>query len=199
MKTVKTISSTDAQKILNHYHIGKGTKTQQKLAVRNRTMFLLMLDAGLRVGEVALLKRGSMIFAEHFSDIIAIPAEITKTQTKRTIPATDRLKSQIQAMSKNVWGPENIKSYDYAFHQVQRKSHITTRQIQRIINSASLAATGKSLHPHMLRHTFATNLMKVANIRIVQELLGHKSITSTQIYTHPGADDLKNAINGLPS
>ncbi|GAH69734.1 unnamed protein product, partial [marine sediment metagenome] len=52
-------------------------------------------------------------------------------------------------------------------------------------------------HPHMLRHTFASKLMRVTSMRTVQELLGHSSITSTQIYTHPNEDDKKKAIKGL--
>lgn len=49
----------------------------------------------------------------------------------------------------------------------------------------------------MLRHTFATRLMQKTNIRVVQQLLGHKSLSSTQVYTHPNADDLQKAIENL--
>jgi integrase/recombinase XerC len=50
----------------------------------------------------------------------------------------------------------------------------------------------------MLRHTFATNLMRTTNARVVQQLLGHKNLSSTQIYTHPNQQDLKKAIDSLP-
>ena len=49
----------------------------------------------------------------------------------------------------------------------------------------------------MLRHTFATRLLKASNMRVVQEALGHKSIQTTQIYTHVTSDDLTRAVNSL--
>jgi len=74
---------------------------------------------------------------------------------------------------------------------------LTTRQVERIIRTAALKSIGRPVHPHVLRHTFASKLMSVCNERIVQELLGHQSITSTQIYTHPNEDDKKKAIQDV--
>ncbi len=85
----------------------------------------------------------------------------------------------------------------YAFYPDSPTHHITPRTIQRIIKKASFQAFGREIHPHVLRHTFASRLMRTTNIRIVQQLLGHKSIQSTQIYTHPNHDDLTTAIKSL--
>ena len=80
------------------------------------------------------------------------------------------------------------------FHQDR---HLSPRAVQYYLNSESYECLGFCIHPHTLRHTFGTRMMKRTNIRVVQELMGHKSITSTQVYTHPDHDDLNRAINGL--
>ena len=93
-------------------------------------------------------------------------------------------------------GSDDICEF-YAFTTKNIDKPLSTRQVERIIRAAALKCLGRPVHPHALRHTFASRLMRKTNARIVQELLGHKNLSSTQIYTHPNGEDLKDAINQI--
>ena len=196
-KQMEVITEQQAMEIFKVINDVKGTKKQLENAIRNETMILLMLDAGLRVGEVAQIKRGCLCFANAFFESVTVTADIAKNNLERKIPCTIRLHKQLEKMSNSLWDPGNFKGDDFAFVASNRDKHITIRQIQRIVEKASFAAIGKELHPHILRHTFATRLLNTVSLRVIQELLGHTNITSTQIYTHPNNQDLKKAISNL--
>ncbi len=173
------------------------TSKRGRKSLRNYTMFLLMLDAGLRVGEVVQLRIYDLWFNREPVTSITISSEIAKNKTERIIPVSVRLSNAFKNMDRYTWTPYGKTGFDYAFTSNFRTGLLTTRQVERIIRSAALKAIGRPVHPHMLRHTFATRLMRKTNSRVVQELLGHSSMTSTQIYTHPNEDDKKKAIDQL--
>jgi len=161
---------------------------------RDRLMVLLMLDAGLRVSEVVNLLQTDLVYCHVPVNVIRITKENTKNKRERTVPLSSRIKHLIEILYKFVWNEHDFISSNYAFYHRRPEIPITTRQVERIVKSQALATLGRPVHPHMLRHTFATRLMQSSNIRVVQELLGHRDIRSTQIYTHPNADDLNGAI-----
>ncbi|GAH51596.1 unnamed protein product, partial [marine sediment metagenome] len=68
---------------------------------------------------------------------------------------------------------------------------------ERITRNAAMKSLGRPVHPHVLRHTFASRLMRTTNSRVVQELLGHQHMSTTQIYMHPNQEDKKKAIQSL--
>jgi len=164
---------------------------------RNYTMALLMLDAGLRVGEVVGLTRGCLMFADHFCDVVAIPDNLSHNKVGRKVPLTQRLKDTVQEMNNLYWKPDGVELIGHAFYRTFPSCGISARQVQRIIKYAAIDSIGIAITPHTLRHTFATRLMEKVSLRIVQELLGHKSIQSTQVYTHPNSEHLKSAIESL--
>jgi len=173
------------------------SKPSQQKAARNRLIGLLLLDAGLRVGELTLLKISDLTYAGQPVTSLILRATITKRQKERTVPLTERIQKAIVAAQENYWPKFNNMPPNFAFYGKQPGKPITTRQIERIIKEASVKVIGTPTNPHKLRHTFASRLMRIANIRVVQELLGHKSLQTTQIYTHPNSDDLATAIEGL--
>jgi integrase/recombinase XerC len=156
-----------------------------------------MLDAGLRVGEVIQLTVGDLHILGSPVGMIHLRPELTKTKTERSIPVTVRLHDAIQEMFLTVWQAFEYKPWTRAFTNADNSWCLSARQIQRITKAAGIITIGRPVHPHMLRHTFATRLMSKCSIRVVQQLLGHASLTSTQVYTHPNTQDLQMAIDSL--
>jgi len=156
-----------------------------------------MLEAGLRVGEVIQLLITDLVFDLRPVTSVVVREEIAKNHKERIIPTSTRLSDAISQMTESCWPHTSSFVSLRAFYNNIPDKHITTRQVERIINSAGMKSLGRPVHPHMLRHTFASKLMRVTDMRTVQELLGHSHITSTQIYTHPNEDDKKKAIENL--
>jgi len=168
-------------------------------ADRNYTIALLMLDAGLRVGEVCRLTPGDLLFNGVPIDSLNVSHEIAEKKCDRLIPLSGRLKDAIQKMQIGIWNHFKDPPPKFAFFDWNINKSITARQIQRIVENASEKSIGRKIHPHVLRHTFGTRLMRITNIRTVQQLLGHKRLSSTEIYTHPNGDDSKKAIDKISS
>lgn len=196
-KPIEVITEEEEVLILTEWTSKANSLEKQCLQIRNSTMFLLMLHAGLRVGEIVKLKFADLwSMSGPVSTLIILP-DITKTKTGRQIPLRINIQSNLQLMYDEIWYYVNHYPGIYAFYGNDMLKHLTVRQVERIIKAVSYTAIGREIHPHVLRHTFATRLMRTSNIRIVQTLLGHKSISSTQVYTHPNGQDLRKAIESL--
>lgn len=195
----KTLVVAESNKLLDALLVDDGTNKQKQRGLRNYCIGLLMLDAGLRVGEVVQLRIADLMFNSIPRTSIVISADIAKNNEERTIPISTRLSKAIKMMN-DYWWPIVLKSgVDSAFYSIPTYRSLTTRQVERFINKAAMESLGRPIHPHILRHTFASRLMRTTNIRIVQQLLGHKDITSTQIYMHPNQRDLTDAITEMES
>lgn len=194
---LKTLTILESNQLLDELLREYGTTKQKLTGLRNYTMALLMLDSGLRVGEVAALLVTDLKTDNGPINTLVIRAEITKTKHQREIPTTQRLRRAIEKMSSNYWISPVYMPVQFAFYSAAFARPLSTRQIERIIGGASVTALGRNIHPHQLRHTFATRMMRLCSIRIVQELLGHANLSSTQIYTHPDQQAKTEAIEQL--
>lgn len=196
-RTPQTLTTDDANKLLNELKHECDSWKKHIQGIRNYCMAVLMLDAGLRVGEVVKLIKGDLYFMNEPVYQLVVDKLIAKNKTERIIPLSVRIRDAVKAMQVHVWSnlPDSIGPY--AFYQKDDFTKLTTRQVERIIRKAAMMSLGRPVHPHVLRHTFASRLMRTTNARIVQELLGHKHMSTTQIYTHPNQEDLKNAIESL--
>jgi len=193
----KTLTTEESKQFISYLHQWTGNIPKPAIAARNTCLGLLMLDAGLRVGEAMGLKRKHLVALKNPVKQIIVPAAITKTKTERMIPTTQLLRDSIMEVQCYCWyhEPEDYEQFAFALDSTNRP--VTVRQVERIFTKYGNLAIGRPVKPHTLRHTFASKLMRVTNARIVQQLLGHKSLTSTQIYTHPNGDDLEKAISQI--
>ena len=166
---------------------------------RNVTLFVLMIDTGLRVGEITRLSEEHLWFIKSPVKVLTVPPHIAKGKRTREIPLSCKATFALARwFIKANYQFNEIPSFP-AFPCRPSGGAITTRTVERIITAAAEKSIGICCNPHMLRHTFATRLMKITDIRTVQELLGHKSVASTQIYTHVTDDDMKEAITEMDS
>ena len=196
-RTVETLSFMECEKLLTELrHPSTSIRTTEQ-NLRNHACATLMLEAGLRIGEVVRLRIDDLVFGGKPKPTLICKAGIAEKGCNREIPLTRAAEQAIQQMIDKVWHDLDSDFMFPAFPGRLKHRPITPRQLERIISLAAKNSIGRHIRPHVLRHTFATRLMKYANMRIVQTLLGHKSITSTQVYTHPGKDDLEIAIAAM--
>lgn len=197
MSGPKTLTDREYGQLLKSLECTLGTDKERYNGERNCLMGLLMLDAGLRVGEVARLLIDDLYLNGEARHSLLIREDIAKMDSERIVPLSQRTRNFIAIVNETHWKHLPAPTSGFAFYASTNTEHLTTRQIERIIGGASNKAFGRRINPHVLRHTFASRLMRTVNSRVVQELLGHKCLTSTQIYTHPNHQDLRNAIDSL--
>jgi len=196
-KAPRTLTEIECELLLKELRLERGSLQGRKRSYRNHLAALLMLDAGLRVAEVVGLVIADLVIYDEPVDRLLIRREIAKGGRERTVPMSSRLKIAVRTCYNYFWDEPANHMDQPAFPGTKRATSLTTKQIERIIILAAVSSLHRRVTPHMLRHTFATRLMRKTNIRVVQELLGHKNLASTQIYTHPDQEDLDNAIKSI--
>lgn len=197
VKSPPTLTNEECSKLLEELLQKNGTLNQGRRGIRNHCMAALMLDAGLRVGEVVQLYKDNLYYQNEPVHHLLVTEAIAKNHRERSVPLSRRIRNTINAMQFAVWieFPHYVDSR--AFYQLDPGQPITTRQVERFLRKAAMKSLGRPVHPHILRHTFASRLMRTVNVRIVQELLGHQHLSTTQIYMHPNREDLTKAIDTI--
>lgn len=166
---------------------------------RDWMIISLALGTGLRNSELVNLTIEIIRPYDEITNIIDLPGYIAKGSQPRQIPLREDLRESLKNFMTWKWDRgEHIDPEAWLFVSKYTRRPLSPRDFQRMLRTLSLQAIGRPVHPHVLRHTFATNLLKASNMRIVQKVLGHKNISTTQIYTHPSNDEISNAINQLP-
>ncbi len=186
------------RKTINDIEIKKLLEFSFNQSRRDFTMIYLALQTGLRVSEVVGLYIEDIAPFKEVSTILTVPQRIAKKGKKRAIPINEETRQILKSFleSKNHF-PEFSKPDNYLFLSRYTNKPLSSRDFQRIVKTYAIESISRPISPHTLRHTFATRLMKHANLRVIQELLGHVSIQTTQIYTHVTSEDTELAIDKL--
>lgn len=155
--------------------------------LRDRAILEVLYSCGLRVSELCDLKLGDLFFGEGYIRVIG------KGDKQRLVPMSSIARSRIQ-LYMDVRGKERRKEEILFLNNRGKK--LTRVMIFTIIKQAAQrAGIEKKISPHTFRHSFATHLLEGgANIRQVQELLGHENILTTEIYTHLDDSHLRQTL-----
>ena len=163
---------------------------QKPVGQRDRAILEILYASGLRVGEIVRLNLGQ----------VDLPAReirvIGKGNKERMVlmgePAAKALAAYLEDGRLKLLDKKNEAVFVNRFGR-----RLIERRIQKIIDQyARAAGITRKIHPHILRHTFATHMLDGgADLRVVQELLGHASLSTTQIYTHVSKSQAKKVYN----
>ena len=180
-REIETIRYSDLERML------EAPNGNDIRSLRDKALLELLFSTGLRVSELCSLER----YIDLSHDEITIRG---KGEKLRVVFVSETAKS---ALKKYLDKREDTEEAMFVSYSKAKKpsviGRITTRTLQRVVDHyAKKAGIGQKVHPHLIRHSFATDLLlNGADIRSVQEMLGHSNITTTQVYTHVTNKQLK--------
>ncbi len=156
-------------------------------ALRDKALFELMYSSGLRRSEVTRLKIGDIDF---FNGLVKV---LGKGNKERLVPVTD---AALQAIKAYLACRPNPQPQQALFLNKKGKPLSGDGLAYIFKNTAIASELARRVTPHSLRHSFATHLLNHGcDLRSLQEMLGHKSLSTTQVYTHVSLEQLKNVYN----
>jgi integrase/recombinase XerD len=182
VRFVHTLSETQVEALL------AAPDVATPLGLRERTMLELMYASGLRVSELVTLKVVELSLND---GILRITGKGSKT---RLVPFGEQARFWLERYMKDARGQILSGQVDDALFVTSRGGPMTRQMFWVLIKKhAAKAGITTPLSPHTLRHAFATHLLNHgADLRVVQLLLGHSDISTTQIYTHVARERLKH-------
>jgi integrase/recombinase XerD len=153
---------------------------------KSRLIISMLYSSGLRVSELVNLKVADLDFNEKTGWV-----RRGKGAKDRIFPLSENMMNDLKAYLEDKGAGNN-----YLF---SKEKALTTRNIQKIIKGTKdRAKIAKKVTPHTLRHSFATHLLEAGtDIRLIQAMLGHSSLSTTQLYTHISSEQIKKVVNPL--
>ena len=179
----KVLGTSDVEAIFEA--AGDKAASGEPLALRNLALLELLYGSGLRASEVISLPRGAVRAGQPFLILRG------KGAKERLVPISGRAEAAVKAWLENV-----PAASPWLFPS--GKTHLTRVRLFQIVRAmaADVGIAPDRISPHVLRHAFATHLLSGgADLRVLQALLGHADIATTQIYTHVDAARLVQLVN----
>ena len=184
-KLPDTLAEEEIDQIINAIDLSKPE------GERNRAMLETLYGCGLRVSELVNLKISDLFFDEGFIKVTG------KGDKQRFVPIVDVTKKYITIYKNQVRTHAPIqKGHEDTLFLIRRGKHLTRAMVFTIIKQlAEKIGLKKNISPHTFRHSFATHLLQNnADLRSIQLMLGHESITTTEIYVHLDRNHLKGVV-----
>ncbi len=186
----KVVSEEEIKLLLSYFE----KKSNPKL----HAMLHILYGAGLRVSELVSLTKDSVIYDEESKRYVLLV--YGKGNKERIVPLNDLAIDAIRVHLRNI--NEKFKSNQYLFPSYAKEGHITRQGFAKLLKELALEVgiPTKKISPHVIRHAFATHLLSHgADLLSIQKLLGHKDISTTQIYTHVSNDKIKALVESNPN
>lgn len=184
-KLPDTLSIRDVNKLIEAIDLSKPE------GARNKAIIEVLYSCGLRVSELTELKLSNLYLDIEFIKVVG------KGSKERLVPIGGEAVKALKIWIENVRVHVQVKKGEEDLVFLNRRgSRLSRVYIFMLIKQlAEMAGIKKSISPHTIRHSFATHLVEGgADLRAVQEMLGHESITTTEIYTHLDREYLKSVI-----
>ena len=169
----------------------KAPRTDTVLGIRDRAILIILYGTGIRASECAELKEKDVHIEERIIHVTG------KGGDQRTVPLNDDVARALKQY-RSVRGEVSVNA---PFFRSRKKEQGLSRQgIYELVKKyARKARITKNVSPHVIRHSFATHLIRNdVNLVVLRDLLGHRQISSTQIYLHMTAEDIRKAIDRHP-
>ncbi len=185
-KLPDTLSEEEIDSLINAIDLGKAE------GERNRAMLETLYGCGLRVSELTNLRISDLFFEEGFIKITG------KGDKDRFVPIGDTTIKYIEIYTTVTRNHMEVKKgFEDILFLNRRGRQLTRAMIFTIIKNLAVKINlSKNISPHTFRHSFATHLLKNgADLRAIQQMLGHESITTTEIYMHVDRSHLADVIN----
>ena len=185
-KLPDTLSLDDINALINAIDLSKPE------GERNRAMLETLYGCGLRVSELINLRISDLYFDENFIKVTG------KGDKQRFVPISEINKKYISIYQKEIRVHQAIKKgFEDIIFLNRRGKQLTRAMIFTIIKRlAKKIGLNKNISPHTFRHSFATHLLKGgADLRAIQQMLGHESITTTEVYMHIDRTHLSEVMN----